>query len=719
MTKMTDAQLLAYIERQENRSKRPDTAQEQALAMHYYLSRPLGNEEEGRSQVISSDVWDVVEGLTPLVAKPFVSSDEVVTFNPVGADDEEAAQQESDYINYVVTQKNDAFETFITWIKSGLMQKNGVVKYWWDSTRRVSIENYSGLSDDMYTQLIADDSVSVLQHSEYPGPLPIDPATGMPAADSQTGMPVQPELLHDVRIRSVDTVGQARYEVLPPEEFRITTDARSPDPKKSGFCQHLARKTISEIRQLGYDIDDDVSDSGTTDVSMDPQATERLTDSERLIEFDGGGDPSMREVWLRESYCFVDYDGDGIAERRKICAVGSTILDNEEIEEWPFAGWTPYQQLFQFPGRCPADETIEIQQVKSTLWRQSLDNIYTINNNRTYVSDKVNLDDMLDNAIAGVVRVSGDVVSNHAMSMPITPIGQVVQPMIEYLDSAKENRTGFTRYNQGTDANSLNKTATGIQIIKEAGNERVGLVSRSLAEQGMKPLMLGIHRLCRQHATKAETVRLRGKWVRIDPREWKTRCDMTVSVGLGTADKTMQLQAQDSIVKMQTGLMQLGIVQPQNLYNAASKYVELTGEKDPDKYFSHPDKMPKQEPPDPTQNPEYMLKVKEMQQKDKELELKARALDQIDQKQGIDATNAHIDALERHATLAMAQEKHARDMAAPHPSELAAQQQAHGQAIDVRQQQMAEQGQAHGQQMAEEAVEAPQSEPAEQEPANG
>lgn len=655
---MTDDELRAYIAQQETRARREVTAMEQARAMDYYLRKPFGNEEEGRSQVISSDVWDVVEGLTPLVMKPFVSSDDVVSFNPQGPEDEEAAKQETDYINYVVTQRNDAFEVFMAWVKAGLLQQNGVVKYWWEESRRVQIETYWGIADDQYTVLLDDDSVTVLEHTEHPGVPTIGP----------NGEQIPGEPTHDVKVRITNKEGYARYEVLPPEEFIISGDARSPDPKKAPFCQHVTRKTISALREMGYDVPDDINDRGEgTDPSYEPQATARLIGHEKLSYFDGAGDPSMREVWFRETYCLVDYDGDGIVERRKICHVGTTILANEEVEEWPFAGWTPYMQLHQFPGRCPADETIEIQDVKSTLWRQSLDNIYTINNNRTYVGNKVNLDDMLDNQIAGLVRVDSDVVGNQAMSMPITPIGGVVQPMIEYLDSAKENRTGFTRYNQGTDANSLNKTATGVRIIAEAGNERVALVARSLAEQGMKPLMLGIHGLCRRHATKAETVRLRGRWVTIDPRQWKTRMDMSVSVGLGTADKTMQLNAQDGIVKMQAGLNAAGVVSPENIYNAAAKFVELTGEKNPDKYFTHPDKMPKPQPPDPMQDPEFMLKVAESRRKDRELDQRDRELDQADAKLGIESQNAQIAALVRHHELQLQTEAHQNAMTAPHP----------------------------------------------------
>lgn len=617
--KMTEAALSAHIEQLEAQAGNNETAavaNEQARAMDYYLQRPLGTEEEGRSQVISSDVWDVVEGMTPLVLKPFVASDDIVRFIPEGPEDEDAAEAESDYINYVVTQKNDVFETLITAVKTGLLQKNAVAKYWWETSKRKRIERYYGQSDDVYAALLQDKGVSVVEHTEYPGEMTQDP---------QTGEVVQGESTHDVVIRIEEDVGEAKYRVLPPEEFRISRNATSTNPKLAQFAQHVTRKTISAIREMGYDVPDDVADSSSEDPRFAQQYAARRNDYDQWSGDDAGNDPSMREVILRETYVNVDFDGDGIAELRKVCLVGDLVLENEEVEENPFVGWSPYPQPFRFDGRCPADEASEVQLIKTTILRQTLDNLYTINNNTRYVSDKVNLDDLLDNQIAGIVRVQGDVVGNHVMPAPVTPIGQITVPMIEYFDSVKENRTGFTRYNQGTDSNSLNKTATGVRIISEAGNERVGLISRCFAEQFLKPLMLGIHGLCQRHATKAEKVRLRGQWVDIDPRSWATRYDMSVSVGLGSADKQMQMQGAQLLIDTQLKLAPAGAVEPSNFYEAAAKLAQAIGEKNPDKYFTNPEKSQKP-PPDPMQDPEFKMKIAEMHLREREVAIKEREL---------------------------------------------------------------------------------------------
>jgi hypothetical protein len=678
---MTEAELLAEVELRESQCDNSTVAHEQKIAMDYYLGKPYGTEEEGRSRIISSDVWDAVEGLTPLVLKPFVSSDDIVRFSPQGPEDEEAADQESDYINFVVTQKNDVFDVMAAWVKTGLLQKNGIVKYWWEKSKRTRIERYEGLEDDVYASLLDDDSVEVIEHTEHPGEAP---QPGMPPDEMVEAAPT-----HDVVLRITEEHGEPRYCVIPPEEFRVSRDATSSNPKNARFVEHATRKTISELREMGHDVEDSIADeaAGMEDPRLSEIYAARRSTEDQFR--DQTNDPSAREVLFREALTYVDFDGDGIAELRKICIVGKTILSNEETEEINFCGWTPYPQPFQFYGRCPADETTEIQLIKSTVLRQTMDNIYTINNNTRYVSSKVNLDDMLDNQIAGIVRVDGEVVSNHVMPGAVTPIGQVTLPMIEYFDRASETRTGFSRYNAGTDADSLNKTAHGIQIIKEAGDERVGLMSRCFAEQGLKALMLGIHGLCRRHSTKQEQMRLRGKWVAVDPRGWKTRYDMSVSVGLGTSDKQQQMQGAQLLLQTQSNLMQFApmLVQPKNFYEAGAMLTKSLGEKNVDKFFSAPPEQPAP-PPDPTQDPAFKLQLAELHLKNRELDIK-------------EAT-AQANAANQEATTALKAELQGHDMSLQIMQAMAAmQQQLH--TMQTGQTEMAAklQAQQHGQQMAE------------------
>lgn len=618
MAKMTDDQMLAQLELLERQAVgyyTGEVAAEQAKAMDYYMGKPFGTEEPGRSAVVSSDVWDVVEGLTPMVLRPFVASDDVVKFNPLGPDDEEAAQQESEYLNWVITQRNDSFAELVAWVKTGLLQKNGVVKYWWETSTESSIERYYGVPDDVFALLAQDKGVTIVEHSEEMGP----------------DGPV-----HDVVLRTSEEQGFAKFCVIPPEEFLIGRDCQGPNPKLARFVQHRRMATIGELRAMGYDVDDDMDDGFDADPQYSQQYLARRSQEEQHQFGEEGSDPTLRQVLFKETYWQIDQDGDGTPELRKLCTVGRQILADEETEEVPFAAWTPYPQPFKFYGRCPADETLEIQLIKSTILRETMNNIYTINNNRTYANESVVLDDLIDNQIAGVVRVKGQGnVAHSVAAAEVTPIGNVTMPMIEYWDSAKENRTGFTRYNQGTDANSLNKTATGIRIIAENANLRVEIISRAFAN-AMADLMRGMHGLCRRHATKAETIRLRGKWVQIDPRGWKKRQDLSISVGLGNADQQMKLQGIQMLMNEQKALAQggVGIVQPQNFYAAAAKLAEVVGFKNAEEFFSQPQQqgLP----------PQVQQQMQQMQQMMQQLQQENQAL-----KSGVAVKQIEVESRER------------------------------------------------------------------------
>ena len=620
MPRMSTDEMLSQLQTLEKQAvgyHTGEVAAEQAKAMDYYLSKPFGNEVEGRSQVVSSDVYDVVEGLTPMVLKPFLASDDVVRFNPLGPDDEDAAQQESEYMNWIITQRNDSFSELLAWMKTGLLQKNGVVKYWWEKTTESSIERYYGVPDDIFAALAQDKGVTVVEHTETMG---------------DDGLPV-----HDVVLRTSDDVGFAKFCVIPPEEFRISRDAACPDPKKARFVQHLRMATLGELRGMGYKLADEVPDGMDNDPSFSVQYQARRTAEESYTGADEGNDASMREVLFKETFWLIDADGDGIPELRKLCTVGSEILSDEETEEIPFAAWTPCAQPFKFYGRCPADEALSIQDIKSAILRETQNNLYSLNNNRTYANADVNISDLIDNQISGVVRVEGKGNVAHAVAAAeITPIGQITMPMVEYWDGAKESRTGWTRYNQGMDADSLNKTATGIRIIAENANLRVEIISRAFAN-GLAELMRGMHGLCRRHATKAETIRLRGKWVDIDPRAWKKRSDLSISVGLGNSDQQMRLQGIQMLMNEQKAMAQgqVGIVQPVNFYNAAAKLSEIVGFKSPDQFFT----QPQQEQGLP---PEVQAQMQQMQQMLQQAQQEIQAL-----KSGVEVKQIEVQSRER------------------------------------------------------------------------
>jgi hypothetical protein len=624
---------------------------DRAEALDYFFREPFGNEEDGRSQVVTSDVMDAIEGMLPGLLKPFVSSDEVMKFTPSSAKDVKQAEQEGDYLNHVFMQKNDGFSILYKWAFDGLSQKNGYVKYYWDTVQRVSIERYEGLTDNQLALMFMSyPDLEVVKHSAYPDPQ----QASMPAAEAMQGM--QPPQLHDLVLRHRPGYGCARIVNIPAEEFLISADAVDANPKLAKFCEHRRKMTLSALRQMLPDVEipDDIEDAKDDSVDASPERMARLRGD--ITGITSAGEGAMREVMVREMYPLIDRDGDGIAERRQVILVGDSILMDEEVEEPPFSGWTPYIIPHRAFGLSVADLTINDQLIKSTLTRQALDNIYGINNNRLAVSKKVDLDDLLENPINGIVRVdASDAVGNHVMPMPVQPIGMHILPLIEHFDSAKESRTGVTRYNQGLDADSLNKTKGGIQLIQQAGHERLELISRVFAETGLKDLMVSLHGLVRRNSTKADTVRLRNQWVDVDPRDWTTRNDMTVSVGLGTGDKQMAAQNAMAILQAQKEAMAAGLSSPPKLYNGLVRFTQSMGFKDPNEFWNDPTAPDFQAPPQnkPIEvqvaevNAQAMVGATRVQQEGKQAEVAAKDVQhqrETQRQATFDTYKANLDA---------------------------------------------------------------------------
>lgn len=577
-----------------------DTLDKQATLLDYYDGEPFGNEEEGRSQVISTEVADVVDGMLPSILKPFVSSDDVVMFSPVAPDDVQAAEQETDYVRWIVTRRNNAFLELYQWCKTGLLQTVGIVKYWWDTKEIHEIERYRGVDEQTLAAFMSDPKIKILSAVEVEGPM------------GKT---------FDIECRETREYGYPRYEAVPPEEIRISSRTKNIQIHEADFVEHRCEKTISEIRQMGYDVEDSIPDEGLEDETLQQARDEDYDESDKDV-----GTREMRRVTFREIYARIDLNDDGIAELRKFCIVGSRILASEEAEEIPFRAWTPYIMPFRFAGSSPAEKVADLQLIKSTLLRNALDNVYTLNNNRYAVSENVNMPDLLNNAVNGIVRVKSNQVGNDIVPLPVQPIIGAIQPMMQYMDYIKDNRVGWSRASAGLDPNSINKTATEINVLNENQNQQVELIARTFAETGVAPLMLAIHGLCRRYANKTEMIRLRGTWTPVDPRTWKHRMDMTISVGLGNASQTQKKQDFMMVLQMQKEALMARMATPSQVYNGLKSFMESIGRKDAEQFFTDPGPNLPPPPPPPEVMVEQMRQQAEAQKMQFEQQAKEREM---------------------------------------------------------------------------------------------
>ena len=579
---------------------------ERAQAMDYYLGEPFGNEMEGRSAVISRDVAEVIEWILPSLIRIFTSGDKAVEFEPQNEQDEAAAAQETEYCNYIFYRKNEGFLIFYTWLKDALLSKNGIVKVYCEKREDITRETYEGLTDDEFAILLSDEELTPLEHTER-----------MQQIEIQPGILAQYRV-HDVKFQRKRVSHDKIVANVPPEEFLISSKANGPNPKKAPFTCHRSRKTISDLVEMGYDekILETVPSEDKGPLEQEWLARHNLTD-ERNLEALSQMDKSMREVWVYECYLKIDYDGDGIAELRKVTLAGNEILDNEEIDRVPFNALTPVILTHKFFGLSVADLVMDLQLIKSTIWRQSLDNLY-LNNNAMIGADSnnVNIDDLLERRPGGIVRTNG-APGNSLMPLVPPPLSAEPLQMIEYIDAVKETRTGVGKQFQGLNADILkDSNIPAVQGLLSAAEQRVEMIARIFAETGVKQLFLDLHELIRKYPNKPEVVKLTGGWVEVDPRDWRERTDMSVSVGLGSASKNQQLLSINSVLQDQANAMQAGlgglVVTPVNIYNAMKKKAQISGFKNGDEFFQDPTKVPPTPPkPDP-----QMAAVQAQQQAD-------------------------------------------------------------------------------------------------------
>lgn len=589
-------------------------SEDRRKALEYYYGEPKGDlappDIEGRSTYVATEVADTVEWIMPTLMRIFTAGDNAVEFVPQRLEDEPAARQATDYVNYVFYRQNEGFLILHTWFKDALLQKYGVVHSWWDRHVEDAREEYRGLSEDEMAFLLQENAdLSLLEQS----PSDDDPA------------------LIDVVCKRSRSVEQARVDNIPPEDFIVDPKARS--LINPGFVGHRVERTLSELRAAGFPRDklDKLGDDKNAGWST--EAAERAGHDDEASQMHTGGsdaldvDESSRKIWLYELYLQCDYDGDGIAEWRQVKRAGTEILSNEKVDGHPYSGASPILMSHRLIGRSLADLVMDLQRLKTAIMRQALDNLYLTNNARNYVdmTKKVNIDDLLNSRPGGIVRGYGE---NGVTSLAPGVITGGALQMTEYVDTVKENRTGVTRYNQGIDANSLNKTASGITQIMSASQQRIELVARVLAETGVKDMFRKLLKLVSQNQSKAQIVRLTNGYVPVDPRGWKMQFDMTINVGLGTGNKDQQAAHLTNLLGVQERLAGAGIVTPRNLYETAKRLPESLGFKG-EAFFTDPEQNQPEQPQGPS--PEEQKAMADMQERQARFQMEAQRA-QVDQR---------------------------------------------------------------------------------------
>lgn len=601
--------------------------QKRAEAIEAYLGLNTNPAPPGRSQVVDRSVYETISTMLPSLTRIFAgSSDDVCKFLPIGPEDKEGAEQTTAVISNVVTEQNQWEQICADWIHDGMLLCNGYAMAYWDNSERLVRERYEGQSDDQVAALLQDNGVRVVEHSQKPDDEANEQIVQafrqamqqyqmMVAQAQAAGQPPppppqkpQPAYLHDVVIDRLENDGGVCIKVLPPEHCYVRIDTPDWTLRDCQYFEYRCLKTIADLRAMGLDVPDDITDDETADSDED-QARDRFAE-DRLGD-EGKG--VMRQVWARMIWVRCDAEDDGNSRLYYVICVGRTVLYAEPCARIPVSSLTPQPLPHRHIGMSIAETVIDIQHTKTAVKRGGLDNLYLANNGRHAISSQVNLADFLDARPGGVVRMLTDTaLPGEGHIMPLThpfAFGEIIGGL-EYLDQERQNRSGASRYFSGTDAGAINKTASGTIALQNMASMRVEHVARMMAP-AVEYLFSVVHELVSKHQNKPKTIKLRGKWTTVDPQAWRTKRDVRISVGVGAGNKeSMMAQLQGVLgAQMQVGLP-LGLVGRDNIHATNVEILKLAGFSNPERFWPDPQQLP---PPQPQMSPEQIKAQTAMQ----------------------------------------------------------------------------------------------------------
>lgn len=638
MAKLTDSEVRAIVEaraRSALGSTEADVTIGRETALDFYYGRPLGNEIDGRSQVVTKDLMDIIEWRMPSLMRIFASS-ESVQFDPVGPEDTQLAKQETAYVRHVLWKKNPGFMLVYDWLKDGLQQKVGYVKYWWQEEEKLTFDEYTGLSEDQLLLTMQ----TLMEQGEV----------------DVVGSEQDENGLWSIKVKVKKTYGCAKIEGAPPEEVIVDSSCRG-SIKNARFVGHLRTNVKrSDLIEMGYDRKRVMALTSYVLGNAEQGQLARDTVGEsRASNEDGDGDWASEEITLLDCYTYIDEDDDGIAELRQMLLAGNDTLEDNEAAEIQWESWTPYPVPHRHVGLSEFDRMEDLQRINTALARGVLDNVYFTMNPRL-IYDK----NTVDTVSLGINRPGGHVANDgppqaSAMPVPVMPMAGQILPVISYFNDTLEKRTGIGRNSMGVDADVLAQSTRGAYMdAKSSANQMTEAIARIFAETGLSSLYSSLHRLLSRHQDFTTRVKLGASFVEVNPTEWQERANLTVSVGLGNASKEeVRQNLQMMALAQEKAAMVPGLIQPNNVYALFRRMQTELGLENED-FITDPTKAPpqQQQAPDPYLEGEKIKSQTRLQEK--QIESRDKALDrqqerdltitELEVKSGVDLAKAGIGA---------------------------------------------------------------------------
>ena len=574
------------------------------------LPRPA---HDGNSKYVSMDVYDTVESMKAALLETFSTGYKTVRFAAQTGEDVRIAEIATAYCDYVANRQNNLFEVMQSVIHDGLIARAGLCKVYWDEREESYLETIQDLTEEEFDQVVAQDNVEI--------------------EDVE-----QDELgLYSGDLRIYQDVSQVAIEAIAPEEFIIEPQCRSLE--MAAFTGHRTTKTISELREAGYDekLISKIGDHEDVEMETDPEVLARHEEIGQDRGFNAKGfQDQVRSITVYELYIDIDIDGTGVAETYKVIKAGNVILDKEKCRYKPFIPFVPIPIPHAFFGSNFASKVVPIQTARTVLTRSILDHAMITNNPRYTVvkGGLTNPRELIDNRVGGIVNVSRPDAIN---PMPQAPLNPFIFQTIQMLDEDKEDTTGVSRLSQGLNKDAISKqnSAAMVEQLATMSQQRQKIIARNFANGFLKPLYQMIYQLVVENEIQAKIVEIAGDYVEVSPSAWGAKRDVTVELHLGYGEQEQEAQkflALHSLMSQDPTLASMYM--PENQYKLMSHVMEYNGIKNVKDYLTPPTELPEQKP-DPAQE-------MAMQMQQKQMELQERQTQVAEMKAQIDAQVAQM-----------------------------------------------------------------------------
>ena len=583
----TDEEIVSLLETRIDRamnSEDNEISVERERALSMYRGDPNGKEREGRSQIVTREVFEAVEWMLPSVMRAFMSGPRAVEFVPLNMQDEQQCKQESDIINYCALHENNGLVTFYLWMKDAALYPNGYVKVHRQEQQRRTFETFRDLSPQELIQLANNPEYTPVE-GEQTGQ---DPMTGQP--------------LFTIKCRREWVEAKNIWEPVPPDEMLVDGDLTCFDLDEANFLCHRTEKDFSELVREG--VDPEFLESAATDESFrhNSERTNRLfyTDDSPFDTEDE--DESLRIYVVNECYCWIDADNDGVAEFRKITMIGSELWENEEIDYQPFVSASYIVEAHKHAGTSLFETVRDLQEFSTALKRALLDNANDIKDPKKYVGR---------NAMHQEQNTLMALMNPHSRYVPTEDPSQIVpeqhQPIInellsviQNLDSDNQMRTGISPQ-LSLDPQILQQATEGAYgAAVQQASQRLEMTVRMVASSAFSKVMIKFHQLFRMYPDKERVVQVRGNYIPMDPTKWPERPMANVKVGLGYNNSQQHIATLTALLALQKEAIPLGMANPEKLWNTVDLLIEASNLGNTETFFVPPDKIPPKQP-DPMQ----------------------------------------------------------------------------------------------------------------------